>query len=224
MTDIGHGRGWLNADAAASLWRIDAEIGHPLQITDAGRTWEQQKANWDAWQNGTGSFAAYPGTSPHEAGNAIDTNERLVEILHRHGWRRPLAFEPWHFVYWPNLDNHLNESVEDEMTPEQARQLEAVFQALFGAANVPANKTGKITWAKPFGEKPGEAHYGLLDIAIYSQALIAKNAGVLAALQTAVSQLSAGSGVALDMKAIEDAAERGARDALSGLTLTAKVD
>lgn len=108
MVDLGHGRGWLNADAAVSLWRVDAQIGHPLQITDAGRTWaEQAHLRW-LYENGQGSFAAKPGESPHEAGNAIDTNERLVDILHDHGWRRPLAFEPWHFVYWPNLDNHRN--------------------------------------------------------------------------------------------------------------------
>ncbi|MEV4777433.1 M23 family metallopeptidase [Microbacterium sp. LWH12-1.2] len=115
-------------------------------------------------------------------------------------------------------------SEEDDMTPEQDRRLEAVYQALFGPANVPANTTGKITWAKPYGEKPGEAFYGLLDVAIYSQQLSSQVAGVLAALQAAVAQLSAGSGVALDMKAIEDAAERGARDALDGLTLTANTD
>lgn len=218
MVDIGHGRGWLNADAAASLWRVDAQIGHPLQITDAGRTWEQQAHLRWLYETGQGSFAAKPGESPHEAGNAIDTNERLVEILHDHGWRRPLAFEPWHFVYWANLDNHINDSVEDDMTPDQAQKLEAIYAALFGPANVGAPKT---TWAKPFGEAPGEAHYGLLDISIYSQTLIAKQSGELAAIKAAVSQLSVGSGVALDMKAIEDAAERGTHNALSGLTLKA---
>ncbi len=108
--------------------------------------------------------------------------------------------------------------VEDDMTPDQAQKLEAIYAALFGPANVGAPKT---TWAKPFGEAPGEAHYGLLDISIYSQTLIAKQAGELAAVKAAVSQLSVGSGVALDMKAIEDAAERGTHNALSGLTLKA---
>lgn len=108
MTDLGHGRGWLNADAAASLWRVDAQIGHPLQITDAGRTSEEQRHLVWLYENGLGSYAAPDGESPHQFGNAIDTNERLVEVLHDHGWRRPLAFEPWHFVYWPNLDNYRN--------------------------------------------------------------------------------------------------------------------
>lgn len=219
-TDLAGGRGWLDAPAAASLARIDREIGHLLQVTDAGRSFFQQEQNWLAWKNGTGSYAAKAGTSPHEAGNAIDTNEgkHIVEVMERHGWRRPLDDEPWHWVYWKHLDQHINETVEDDMTPEQANQLAFVYAALAGPANL---NTPKTSWKKPFGEKPGEALYGLLDIAIYSQSLIAKNAGVLAALQTAVSQLSAGSGVALDMEAIEEAAERGAKGALSGLTLTA---
>jgi len=51
-------------------------------------------------------LAAKPGSSPHEFGNAIDTNERLVALLAGHGWSRPLKSEPWHFVYNPNNDNH----------------------------------------------------------------------------------------------------------------------
>lgn len=222
MVDLGHGRGWLNADAAASLWRVDAQIGHPLQITDAGRTWAQQAELRRLYEAGRGSFAAKPGESPHEAGNAIDTNERLVEILHDHGWRRPLAFEPWHFVYWPNLDNHINESVEDDMTPEQANQLDAVYKALFGPNNGAANTKSPLTWKNVYDDGQASA-YGLLPISLHNQALIAKNAGELAAIKAAVSQLSVGSGVALDMKAIEDAAERGAKDALTGLTLVPKV-
>lgn len=109
MADLGYGRGWLSEDAAASLWRVDAQIGHPLQITSAGRTRAEQQEAYDRYLAGTGSFAAYPGTSPHEFGNAIDTNERLVSILADHGWWRPLSFEPWHFVYRASADNHINE-------------------------------------------------------------------------------------------------------------------
>lgn len=138
MVDLGSGRGWLNDDAAASLWRVDARIGHPLQITSAGRTRAEQQAAYDRYLAGTGSFAAFPGTSPHEFGNAIDTNERLVDILADHGWWRPLSFEPWHFVYRAWADNHINESAaggsgtpsEDDMTPEESSMLRYVFNAL----------------------------------------------------------------------------------------------
>lgn len=108
------GRGWLNAAAAASLARVDAEIGHLLQITEAGRTRGEQQEHWDRYQaylNGGpwAPLAARPGTSPHEFGNAIDTNERLVGLLARHGWSRPLPSEPWHFVYNSNNDQHRND-------------------------------------------------------------------------------------------------------------------
>lgn len=107
----GRPRGWLDVAAAASLARVDRDIGHPLQITEAGRTRAQQQAHYDryiAYLNGGpwAPLAARPGTSPHEFGNAIDTNERLVALLARHGWSRPLPSEPWHFVYNPNSDRH----------------------------------------------------------------------------------------------------------------------
>jgi hypothetical protein len=111
ITWLAGNRGWLDAPAAASLARVDAQIGHYLQITESGRNRSQQQAHWDrylAYLAGGpwAALAAKPGSSPHEFGNAIDTNERLVAILHDHGWRRPLASEPWHFVYNYRLDNH----------------------------------------------------------------------------------------------------------------------
>jgi hypothetical protein len=111
VTWLTAGRGWLDAPAAASLARVDAQIGHPLQVTESGRTRAQQQAHWDRYRaflagGPWAALAARPGTSPHEYGNAIDTNERLVVILHDHGWRRPIASEPWHFVYNYSLDNH----------------------------------------------------------------------------------------------------------------------
>ena len=84
---------------------MDAARGHPLRTTSTGRTRAEQWEAWRKYLNG-GPLAAYPGTSPHEFGNAIDTNERLVGILARHGWSRPLPSEPWHFVYNPNSDRH----------------------------------------------------------------------------------------------------------------------
>lgn len=108
---------------------------------------------------------------------------------------------------------------EDDMTPDQANQLQFVYAALGGPTNIGQSS---VKWANPDGAR--SAQYGLLDIAIYSQLLTAQNQGKLDALAAAVAQLSAGSGVALDMKAIEDAAERGAKDALNGLVLTADTD
>lgn len=126
------GRGWLNAAAAASIARVDAAIGHLLQITEAGRTEAEQQAHWKrylAYLNGGpwAPLAAKPRTSPHEFGNAIDTNERLVALLAEHGWSRPLKSEPWHFVYNPNNDQHRYDPApageEDDMFSPEDRAL-----------------------------------------------------------------------------------------------------
>ena len=127
------GRGWLNAPAAASLGRVDRAIGHPLQVTEAGRSRAEQQAHWDRYVrylNGGpwAPLAAKPGSSPHEFGNAIDTNERLVTLLAAHGWSRPLPVEPWHFVYNPNNDRHRFDPApagqeEDDMFTEEDRKL-----------------------------------------------------------------------------------------------------
>lgn len=106
-TDIGHDRGWLDAPAAASLARVDADLGRPLGVNSAGRTYAEQQDAYRKYLNGTGAFAARPGTSPHEFGNAIDTDDRFTWLLGQHGWSRPLSFEPWHFVYYPRDDQHI---------------------------------------------------------------------------------------------------------------------
>lgn len=126
--DLGHGRGWASADAAASIARIDAALGHALQITEAGRSAEQADANYAAYQAylaGTGPWAplAYnAANSVHCWGAAIDTDEgqQHVDLLADHGWirtvyRNGVLIEPWHFEYSTDRDNHYNES-EDDMT------------------------------------------------------------------------------------------------------------
>lgn len=96
----------------------------------------------------------------------------------------------------------------DEMTPEQAQQLSAVYAAIFGPANVDA---GEVSWKNPTGTQT--AQYGLLPIVIHNQSLIAQLIGQVSALASV-----AGVGGA-DLKALEAAAEKGARDAMKSLTL-----
>jgi hypothetical protein len=110
QTDIGYGRGWLDAPAAASLRRVDAAIGRPLDVNSAGRTHEEQAEARRKYENG-GPYAAPVGESPHEFGNAVDTDDRFISLMAEHGWSRPLSGEPWHFVYYPSRDNHINEGV-----------------------------------------------------------------------------------------------------------------
>lgn len=113
ITDIGYGRGWLDISAARSLWRIDARLGRPLDINEAGRTWAQQNKFRQDYLNGVpgAAFALPAGTSIHEQGRAIDTDDRFIAIMNDHGWfQTALArSEPWHFEYDYNRDNHRNE-------------------------------------------------------------------------------------------------------------------
>ena len=106
--------------------------------------------------------------------------------------------------------------VAQTFSGKDRERLDAVYAALFGPANL---NVPQMTWAKPFGEAPGAAQYGLLDVSIYSQALIAQQAGRLAAIEEVVEQLAVGAGAVLDMGAIADAAERGAERALEGLAV-----
>lgn len=117
--DIGHGRGWLEAEAAKSQARIDRALGHPQQITEAGRSWEQQDEHWQHYLKYGSPIALHPDTpSVHQLGRAKDTDERDVALMNDHGWyqtvyrsingRRTLV-EPWHFEYFPERDNHRND-------------------------------------------------------------------------------------------------------------------
>jgi len=138
-TPLSHGRGWLDAPAAASLHRIDAALGRPLQITSAGRTYQQQQALYEAYLAGHGAFAAKPGTSPHEAGNAIDTDERHITLMQEHGWHRPLSFEPWHFLYRASDDRHRNDPAP-ATTPKPEQTTEPQEETMKGYSYKYGNK------------------------------------------------------------------------------------
>jgi hypothetical protein len=121
MVDLGFGRGWLSRPAAASIRRIDRQIGHPLQITEAGRTWGRQNEHWLTYKRVGWPIALHPDTpSEHQKGLSIDSDEaqRIIAILEDHGWRRTVyrwvngrwtLVEPWHFEYFLHLDNHRND-------------------------------------------------------------------------------------------------------------------
>lgn len=88
---------------------MDAARGHPLRTTSTGRTRAEQWQAWRKYLNG-GSLAAYPGTSPHEFGNASDFHnsewEWLLEHGNNHGWYLTISSEPWHRVYYPARDKY----------------------------------------------------------------------------------------------------------------------
>ncbi len=111
---------WLDAPAAASLRRA-FELGAPrVDLSDAGRTYAEQKQLYEAYLRGElPATAARPGTSLHETGLAVDAREPLRAWLHEHGaafgwigWT--VAREPWHFVYVADRDTY-RPSEEDPM-------------------------------------------------------------------------------------------------------------
>lgn len=131
QVELGFGRGWLNAPAAASIRRIDRQIGHALQVTEAGRTWAQQNVHYRNYLRYGSPIALSPDApSLHQKGNAIDSNEaqRIHAVMEDHGWRRTVyryvngkwtLVEPWHYEYFPQHDNHINESAGGSSTPEE---------------------------------------------------------------------------------------------------------
>lgn len=139
QVDIGrnqHGNGrpaWLAPAPAASLRRVDHHRGKTTPVNWAGRSeaeqfalvkkyyvrssWGEFKYDGSWWRKKPGSrvVVAKPTTSPHEPGNAVDTDEwtvpGFVELMAEHGWIRTLKSEPWHFVYFAHLDQHRNDPV-----------------------------------------------------------------------------------------------------------------
>lgn len=110
-TTLPAGRGWLDAPSAASLVRMDAVRGRALRTTSTGRTRAEQEDAYRKYLAG-GAYAAKPGSSPHEYGNAGDFHSDewawLLEHGEDHGWYRTIASEPWHRVYYQTRDNHRN--------------------------------------------------------------------------------------------------------------------
>lgn len=127
MTDLTAGRGWLNPAPAASIARIDRALGHPLQITEAGRSWAQQKAHWDTYQSRGWPIALHPDTpSVHQLGAAIDSDEaqKHLNLMTEHGWIRTVyrngrLAESWHFEYAEHRDQHINDAAPAATVPEE---------------------------------------------------------------------------------------------------------
>ncbi len=83
---------------------------HGIWISSLGpnssyRTYAGQQYFWNLYQNGTGNLAAYPGTSNHGWGVAVDiassTQWNMVARYgSKFGWKKTEAFsEDWHYNY-----------------------------------------------------------------------------------------------------------------------------
>ncbi|MHC9045824.1 M15 family metallopeptidase domain-containing protein [Microbacterium saperdae] len=122
--DIGGSRGRLTPAAAASLRRVDAELG---RLTDVNSAWRDPKTQQEfrdaylAYLDGGpwAPIALAPEDSVHCDGEAIDTddgyNPHTVAILNRHGWfhtvyrwinGKRVLVEPWHLERDASRDQH----------------------------------------------------------------------------------------------------------------------
>lgn len=100
--------GELRKDAAAA-WNAPggpADAGlRPTGSMSSYRTYDEQLYFWNLYQSGRGNLAAYPGTSNHGWGVAVDLAEPwMADWMRDHGakygWKKTEAFsEWWHYNY-----------------------------------------------------------------------------------------------------------------------------
>jgi zinc D-Ala-D-Ala carboxypeptidase len=103
----------LRRDAAAAFHRMHAAAraeGLRLWASSGYRTVREQYLLYERYRKGLGPRAARPGRSNHQRGTAVDLavgNEDspiyrwLTAHACRHGFRRTVPSEPWHWEYRP---------------------------------------------------------------------------------------------------------------------------
>lgn len=125
----------LEKKAAASWKRLTAAIRSATRITalitspdGAYRTYDRQKS-----LSGKGNHQYKPGYSIHGLGRCVDIynwaeigSARLDAIAAKHGWKRTIAGEPWHYQYSPNRDTHLTKPTP--AAPTKRRKLMSDFR------------------------------------------------------------------------------------------------
>ncbi|MEX0158227.1 MULTISPECIES: hypothetical protein [unclassified Microbacterium] len=128
QVDLGHGRGWASPTAAASILRIDRQLGRLADINEAGRSPEKANENrrkWLAYErylNGgpwapKAPFALGAEDSVHCSGDAADSDDwydpAAAAVWRANGWRQTALYphnlakhEPWHGEHFVHLDTH----------------------------------------------------------------------------------------------------------------------
>lgn len=160
--DIGHERGWLAPAAAASLARIDAQLGRLADVNEAGRSPEQADANYARWLSylAGGPWAPYAlpaAQSVHCIGEAVDSDDwydaAAAAVWRDNGWRQtalypnnPKKNEPWHGEYFIEHDNHRGESAAGGTPPRTRRK--AMIPLLATSNGRDIFKVDPNTWTK----------------------------------------------------------------------------
>jgi hypothetical protein len=117
LEQLSHNRGQLRPAPAASIWRIDVALGHPVDINRAYASWSQQYIYYRAYQNYLNGgpwapLALHPDLSWHCKGMAVDTDESprtvpsTAQVWADNGWRFEVQSEPWHGQYYTSLDKN----------------------------------------------------------------------------------------------------------------------
>jgi hypothetical protein len=138
LVDIGHNRGKLAEEPAASLLRIDAQLGRPADVNEAWRSPEKADANyakWIAYSQYGGPWAPYAlpaKDSVHCKGYAADSddwyNSHAAQVWRDNGWRQTARYfdasgkptkrdEIWHGEYFKWHDKHYGQTAADNSKP-----------------------------------------------------------------------------------------------------------
>jgi murein DD-endopeptidase MepM/ murein hydrolase activator NlpD len=83
---------------AKALLKLAKASGEPIKVNSGFRSYAEQAALYEAYQNGDGNLAAAPGTSNHEGGVAADVEltAKQRELAPQFGLGFPVPGEDWH--------------------------------------------------------------------------------------------------------------------------------
>lgn len=107
------GGGQLANDAAKAWNALAAHVykkqGYKISASEGYRTLDRQWYFWNLHQSGTGNLAAYPGTSNHGWGLAVDLHSYTDRLMidkygAKFGWSKSWSDAPsewWHIKYQP---------------------------------------------------------------------------------------------------------------------------
>lgn len=113
LRSIGGGY-YLANSAAASFNAMSAEArrrwGRSITVVAGYRTYDKQVYFWNLYRSGRGNLAAYPGTSNHGWGLAVDLSSQwcrwaVDQIGRKYGWSKGCSdaqSEWWHIKYNPS--------------------------------------------------------------------------------------------------------------------------
>ena len=144
----------LDPDFEARLWALltDPRLEHRVLVVSAFRTYEQQKALYDAWKAGTHNVpsVARPGTSRHETGRAADLDiswgapfrwAHVHAVSADYGLHYPVRGEAWHVETKPGAPP-LEETTD--MTPEESKMLSELHFAFVGSRRLSGADAGNV--------------------------------------------------------------------------------